>query len=595
MTTTIERLPDTPKPRRLVETVLDSMALTERPYHQMNYAMPIVVRLVERVREAIDPGDRVLLIGGSSLLAESLISLSADLEIWQFPEAATSDASAARITRTVSPSTLAEMEFPRSAYSAVVLPFVVESMQGDVSALLRRARMALLPRGVLLLCTRNATALPARAAAVMGKHRAVRTAGNPHALGWPGLPVLQEIHRDELTQCASRAGLRVTRCDYLTANRPFLELESLTFEAYAARKALEAVRFAAPRMRDTLLLEMVPRAPADETWQHADDPSVAVIVATGASIERVKTLLEALAEQTYRSDRLEIALLCRDTLPDIGDVVAQARARCDIPVHVLHVSDPDAPDARNWAMSRLRADISAHTDDSCLPPRDWIEAAVRYVDDDVAVVSGPVFALGGSHPHYMEVPGVRPEPMDGKVWRDDLFPIANVFYRTAAALAAGGFASERANGIGWDTELAWRLQRSGWQSRFREGVPQFRCFPAPVEGWRRSQFRAALQLPAMYAAVPEIGGRLTAGVFASRDTLYFDLAVAGAAAAALRRNPRWLLAMLPFTSVLSRRFDFWPPRGWRPSTKFAAKIVVLHAIWLAGLILGSLKSRRPVL
>jgi hypothetical protein len=96
--------------------------------------------------------------------------------------------------------------------------------------------------------------------------------------------------------------------------------------------------------------------------------------------------------------------------------------------------------------------------------------------------------------------------------------------------------------------------------------------------------------------VPEVAETtLQGGIFASRQTMYFDLLLAGVGAAFVSRRRRWLLLALPWLGLLTKRLDAWPPGRWRHSLKITATMAALHATWLAGLVAGSLRARRPVL
>jgi hypothetical protein len=246
-----------------------------------------------------------------------------------------------------------------------------------------------------------------------------------------------------------------------------------------------------------------------------------------------------------------------------------------------------------------RATIVGNTDDSSILPGDWIEAAVTRFDDDTAAITGPIFAGPDSYPKYLEVPGTRPDPAERELWRTDLFPIANVFYRTSAALAAGGFDEESSGDhgtpIGWDADLAWRLHRAGWQVRFVETLSISTVFRPAESSSPLAQIAHAEQLPLLYASVPEVRRQLVAGVFASRQSMYFDLMLVGAFVALRRRSFGWLLSAVPWLGIVSKRFGVWPPRKWLPSAKVVAKIGVLNLVWLLGFIKGSIRARKVVL
>jgi glycosyltransferase involved in cell wall biosynthesis len=582
---------------RFLEDVLDEMQVTDREYHHLNLSVPLTSSIVESVLRAGARNQRVLLIGGTMLLGEALLRLNVDLEIWRLPQSLLSPATEARVSRQVTAECLTETDVPEGSYGAVILPYVIESMPDHVVEFLRRARIGLADGGRVIVATRNQSRMENRIAALLGRPIAGRRQAGSLSLSWPSLPVYREYHRTELTQLTRDAGLKIERADVVDGSRLFLELEPMPIESYLLRKAGQAVRGAARAMRDTIVLELTARPGDDGPLPAMPDVSVAVSAVNGG--DRLRETLTALQEQTYPRDRYEIVVLHDGRRAEVRAIVAEARSGGGARVRELVEDAIEGAAIRNQALREARAPIVAHTDDSSILPGDWIEAGVMRFDDDTAAISGPVFAGPDSHPKYLDVPGTRPDPAERERWRTDLFPIANVFYRTSAARAVGGFDDPRRPGeapaFGWETDLAWRLERAGWQVRFCETVATSTVFLPPASPSPMEQVRRAEQMPAAYARTPEVRSQLVGGIFASRQTMYFDALLAGAALSVWRRNPRWLVASVPWFGQVSRRFGVWPPRKWAPSAKVVGKIGAYHLLWLAGFIKGSIKARRIVL
>jgi glycosyltransferase involved in cell wall biosynthesis len=439
--------------------------------------------------------------------------------------------------------------------------------------------------------------MESRVAALLGRPIAGRRGAGSLSLSWPSLPVYREYHRTELTQLTRDAGLKIERVDTLDGSRLFLELEPMPVETYLAKKAGQAIRRLAGGMRDTIVLELSARPGDDGPLPAMPEVSVAVSAVNGG--DRLRATLSDLQQQTYPRDRYEIVVLHDGRRDEVRAIVAEARTNGAAPVRELVEDAVEGAVIRNQALRETRAAIIAHTDDSSILPGDWIEAGVMRFDDDTAAISGPVFAGPDSHPKYLDVPGTRPDPAERERWRTDLFPIANVFYRTSAARAVGGFDGRLqradASAFGWETDLAWRLERAGWHARFCETVTVSTVFQPPASRSPMEQVRRAEHLPAAYARLPEVRSQLVGGVFASRQTMYFDALLAGAGLAVWRRNPTWLVASIPWLGQVSRRFGVWPPRKWAPSAKVVGKIGAYHLLWLAGFIKGSIRARRIVL
>jgi|GEM_PF-2005851 hypothetical protein len=588
--------------RRFAEDVLDGLDITERAYHHLHFSLPLVAELVHRAARLM-PRGRLLLVGGNALLAECLVRLGYGLEVWQFPGTYLTGALAPLVSRCLRLEDLEDAGLPRGAYRLVIVPLVLESLPGSPEGFLRSLRRAIAPGGRALVATANQSALGVRLAAAVGRPFFPRPEEAAISLSWPALPRRRLYHRDELVDVCRRAGFQTLRCDYIIGERAFLEMEPLNVQDYAFRKLRRLLAWGMPSMRDVIVAELAPRLGEADDAASSGQPVVSVIVSVNQGGRRLRETLGSLLHQSYPPRLYEVIVLHDGSCEEASTTVAEMGAVGRCSVRELLLPRTEGPTARNRAMAEARGQVCAHTDDSCNLPEDWLKSAVAWFDEDTAVVSGPVFALPGSEPRYLSVPGTRPDPDDKGFLSQVLFPITNVFYRTTAALASGGFDSSLAGGqeelsFGWDTELAWRLQRCGWRVRFREEVYQFRLFP-PTGGrreWPARQMRQASDLPRLAAAVPEFGSKaLTAGLFASKQTLYFDLALTGFLATAVTRRWPWLLLALPWLGVVSQRVDLWPPGEWPGSARTVARIGVRHLVWLAGLLRGSLRARRLVL
>jgi hypothetical protein len=242
--------------------------------------------------------------------------------------------------------------------------------------------------------------------------------------------------------------------------------------------------------------------------------------------------------------------------------------------------------------------VCAHMDDECHAPPMWIRTLASTLDEATGVVTGPILEDESSYPCFLVLPGSR------VMWiHKGLYPIYNVAYLRAPALAAGGFdstaySSQRAPlPLGWDTELAWRLQRLGWQGKYLKDLFLFRHYTAPQRRtWIRENWRLAQDLPGTVSLAPELGRPLlTAGYFAGSNTLCFDLLALGMAATLVRRSLRWSMLALPWL-VWNRTYaDIWPPGRWLWTTRVGAALTARHIIWMCGLAVGSFKARRLVL
>jgi glycosyltransferase involved in cell wall biosynthesis len=580
---------------RFLQRVLDAMFITDRPYRHLHRSLPLVGDIVARVRKTAHPEDKVLLIGGNALLANALLAMGCDLDVWQFPSALVSDEMNPRIRREITLADLEQPDLPDGEYRLIIAPLILESLRTDAADFLRLLRGLLTTDGALIIATKNQSRLGVRLAAAFGKPLAPRQEELRLSFSWPVLPITREYHRDELIAGARRAGFRVTSCQGVTGSRDFFEMDALSPSSYLQVKGTRLLCALAPFARDVLVLELSPRHPVAATWNADGRPSVSIIVSAVEGGERLRSQLSALRDQTYPPKALELLIIHDGHASDLTSAIG----KMPFPVREVRASPPEGPLARNVAMAQASGQVCAHTDALTQPTPDWIDAGTMAFNEDTAVVAGPVFAAGDSCPSCLDLPGVQPERDFGGRRRRNLFPISNVFYRTESALAAGGFSQRfqpegNEPALGWDADLAWRLQRDGWHAEFREELCVWRTFPGPDETSVRDQLRRASGLPALYATVPEVATTVS-GVFASRNTKYFDLMLAGAALALARKRWPWLLLALPWLGLFTGSLDYWPPRRWAYSLTIVAKCVTLHLVWLVGLLKGSVRSKRLLL
>lgn len=103
-------------------------------------------------------------------------------------------------------------------------------------------------------------------------------------------------------------------------------------------------------------------------------PFVSIIVPTFRDWERMAICLQALANQTYPSDLLEIIIVNndpKDQPPNSFRLLPYAR--------IIDVAKPGSYAARNKALQQTKGSIIAFTDSDCIPRKDWVYNAVAYL------------------------------------------------------------------------------------------------------------------------------------------------------------------------------------------------------------------------
>jgi GT2 family glycosyltransferase len=175
-----------------------------------------------------------------------------------------------------------------------------------------------------------------------------------------------------------------------------------------------------------------------------------------------------------------------------------------------------------------------------------------------------------------------------------LYETANMFVRREWFERVGGFKPfiDPARGhFGEDLVFGWAVRRAGGRSGFAaDALVHHEVVKRPAAAWIRERRRLQL-FPAATRAVPELRSRWYLGVFLSRRTAKFDLALAAALAALLLRRPWLLLLALPYARAT------FQTRHWR-----RRRVIEQNAAHVAGdlvgfisLVEGSVRERRVVL
>lgn len=110
---------------------------------------------------------------------------------------------------------------------------------------------------------------------------------------------------------------------------------------------------------------------------------VSVIIPVYNDSRRLKLCLQALANQTYASDRSEIIVVDNASTNESGsdnesdDI--QNVARLFPQVIFTHESQPGSYAARNKGIETATGDVIAFTDSDCIPSPDWIEKGIKHL------------------------------------------------------------------------------------------------------------------------------------------------------------------------------------------------------------------------
>jgi glycosyltransferase involved in cell wall biosynthesis len=322
-----------------------------------------------------------------------------------------------------------------------------------------------------------------------------------------------------------------------------------------------------------------------------------VIVPTWNRAAFVRQLLNALSFQVYPSDRMEVLVIDNSSTDSTEEVISEAVARSVFPIR-YHRKLNDGPAAsRNRGAELAQGDVLAFTDSDCLPVPGWIASAVSHLRPGVGIVCGPVRPAPITREHPFFIHQVRAIERE-----EGLYPTANAFYRRDVFLDLGGF-DETSRTYSWgqpvggdDTELAWRVKRSGRASAFARGaVILHQATPVTPREYLLSAVQAQV-IPRLAASYPELRKTsLYRTYFVHKDSASFDLALLGLL---LSRATRWsLLLTIPWLTTVHPlvKQDLWPPKYWgRAAARIALRLESAILLELA-LLRSSVRNRSLVI
>lgn len=254
-----------------------------------------------------------------------------------------------------------------------------------------------------------------------------------------------------------------------------------------------------------------------------------------------KTVSSALA-QDLEPDTFEVIVV--DSSPDErnANLVAelQQTARCSL--RCLR-KPPEGPGpSRNLGAKEARGAYFAFLDSDCEASPEWLRNGVAGFQDDVGLVQGRTIPERNV-PHSVFHRSLE-------VYQESCFyETANIFYRREAFEQAGGFLADKKGSSekwligGEDVDLAWRVKRAGWKSRFVEGALVMHAL-VPIPAWRWFFETRMSTVPLVIRGYPELRRFFYARYFFDRTQALLVLALAGLALAFL--SPFALILALPY-------------------------------------------------
>jgi glycosyltransferase involved in cell wall biosynthesis len=327
-------------------------------------------------------------------------------------------------------------------------------------------------------------------------------------------------------------------------------------------------------------------------------PTISVIVPTRNRADWLGFVFDALARQVYPTELVEVVVVDNSSIDDTEDVVRRWAQVLPFHIRFYRKVNEGPASSRNYGVARSSGEVIAFTDSDCIPDPNWLLNGVRALGDGVGLVSGPIHPRRTADTHFFF------NAQLGTVLRDTgLYRTANLIVPRRVFDLVGGFDESYALGRGGallggeDTDLGWRIKRSGHRAVFRpDAVVVHLATPISFREWLTRSSLCQI-VPRLVANVPELRETmLWHRYFHSRGDFYLLLGVGGFAAALVTHV--WLLALLALVLVWSMRSNLAGMVRKGRLDKAAAIFVLLltrMALNVVVLSYASLRYRRLVI
>jgi glycosyltransferase involved in cell wall biosynthesis len=230
-------------------------------------------------------------------------------------------------------------------------------------------------------------------------------------------------------------------------------------------------------------------------------PLVTIVIPTYGRSKMVDAAVKSALAQDYDADAYEVIVVDSSPTDDVRKTVEQLRRSAGERLRYAW-KEPEGPGpSRNLGTRLGSGRVVAFLDSDCRATPEWIRHGVAAFEEGVGLVQGAVLpdptARRSVFTHYL---AVEEESF--------LYETANMFYRREALDQSGGFradltpTADRPMG-GEDVDLAWRVKRLGWRSRFAPtALVYHEVVPIPV--WRWIVVKRLYVFPLLTKRNPEV-------------------------------------------------------------------------------------------
>lgn len=298
-------------------------------------------------------------------------------------------------------------------------------------------------------------------------------------------------------------------------------------------------------------------------------PAVSVVIPTRNRCRLLRAALDSVETQNLRPTEV---IVVSDGSSDGTDELVRDRG-----LRLVRTDGVGAGGARNAGWRAATSEIVAFTDDDCVARPDWLERLIAPFEGapSLAIAQGRTVPAAPAGPDQRSLDVSR---------ETGLYETCNIAYRRQALEVVGGFDEGLARSwghFGEDVELAWRVKRAGWESRFVEAATvEHHVFDVSLISVIGRQW-ACRRFPALVKRVPELRAQLPGGRWFLRSHgPWVQLALLGLLISI--RSPR-------AGAVMSTPYLLWLLRN--VGLTKAPRQVLLDLVTSAALLQGSLESR----
>jgi glycosyltransferase involved in cell wall biosynthesis len=269
---------------------------------------------------------------------------------------------------------------------------------------------------------------------------------------------------------------------------------------------------------------------------------VSVIIPAYGRTELLRLAIESALAQDLNPEEFEVIVV--DTSRDDRNaaLVQDLRKDARCPLQCLRKSAEGPGPSRNLGAKHARGRYLAFLDSDCKASTGWLREGVAEFGEGVGIVQGRTIPDPGV-PHTIFHRSLE-------VYQESCFyQTANIFYDRVAFEQAGGFladlkgSSEKWVIGGEDVDLAWKVKRSGWQSRFAENALAMHAL-VPIPVWRWFFETRMSTVPLVVRSYPELRRFFYKRYFLNKTQALLVLSLFGAVMAVF--VPYTLALILPY-------------------------------------------------